>query len=147
MTLVQSDYVIDVSIDGGKSWQHARTIPGWVLGDDLALRLQRDTVRRLAREEYGDGTGNIRTRVLREDDPRAAGNQPVTPDPVPDACGQYPDDARITLTRLQLVQVLADEGLTVSGTGRGDQVFGALLKRTVADRVARFEGRPEGRPL
>lgn len=121
----QSDLLIEYSLDGGGTWHHGKTVPGWVRGDLAAMSLQRAAVRQLARHDHGD-VERITTRVLPEHDPRAVVNQLAQ-------AGQYPDHAAVTVTRLQLVQVLRDEALTVTGTGVGDRVFAALVKRAAAD--------------
>lgn len=142
------DYVIEYTLNAGETWQHGRTIPAWVMRDAVMLRLQRAAVRNLAREWHGEGAGAIRTRTLRADDPKGALNQPAAPAPQPDDHGHYPDDAKVTASRLQLVQTLMDMGLLAAGAGEGlgDELFGRLLKRTTADFAARLEGRPEGKP-
>ena len=124
--------VIEYSIDGGATWYHGKTVPGWVGRNKQAQSLQRAAVRQLARGDHGD-VERVTTRVLAEDDPRGVLNQPRPGPPEPDAGGQYPDGATVTVTRLQLVQVLRDECLTVTGTGRGDQVFAALVARAERD--------------
>lgn len=69
------DLVIEYSIDGGTTWHHGKTVPAWVGEDTLAMKLQRAAVRDNARDWHGD-VGAVATRVLPEDDPRGALNQP-----------------------------------------------------------------------
>lgn len=125
------DLVIEYSTDGRATWHHGKTVPRWVGADKTALSGQLSAVRQQARAEHGPGA--VATRVLAEDDPRAVLNQPPASPPVPGPGGQYADDATVTVSRLQLVQVLGDEGLIVTGTGRGDQVFRALVARAERD--------------
>jgi hypothetical protein len=67
------DLVIEYSLDG-EEWTHGKTVPAWVGGDSLMMSIQRAAVRENALAEHGE-VGAVRTRVLREDDPRAAANQ------------------------------------------------------------------------
>jgi hypothetical protein len=68
--------VIEYSIDGGSTWRHGKTIEAWAAVDSRVLQDQRSFVRDYARNEHGN-VERIITRVLSEDDPRGALNQPA----------------------------------------------------------------------
>ena len=71
-------HVIEYSIDGGTTWNHDRTVEGWVAETPAVLRSQRAAVVELARKQLGN-VGSVATRVLADDDPRGVLNQPVAP--------------------------------------------------------------------
>lgn len=70
------DSVIEYSLDGGRTWQHGRTVEAQVADDKAALAGHRFVVRYQAIAEHGR-TGAITTRVLLANDPRAVLNQLV----------------------------------------------------------------------
>lgn len=72
------DYVIEYSLDGGRTWQHGRTVPGGAVADTDMRLIQRAAVRDQARTATGY-VDSVTTRILTADDPRGVLNQPVTP--------------------------------------------------------------------
>ena len=126
-------HVIEYSIDGGTTWNHDRTVEGWVAETPAVLRLQRTAVRELARNQHGN-VESVTTRVLAEDDPRGVLNQPVTP--------KQENKSAADLVRTQ-AESYASDARKFSDAGKlGKPILSAkqdahwaLVYRTVADEL------------